>query len=589
MKLKTHSKRLDTGHEGGHALLVFVIILLTSIGSYSFYNKGTKKADIQVVARSLQQISAGDVFAHKIIGRMMAALKDAPHSACYDGTELSKVLEGYATGALRDFTPVLDPNLANALGKSMSEDSHQIFLIFADDHKVDGSADKNNGLDLLKSLFEGNEENIRYVDLPNLNDLTLNEGMNTAEYLNDEKTENCLSSTRDRRHIISYYIRVTPISVKPEAYSKRILLEVGGVARMPHGASQVTSFKKAITFDMSYSSLENVGFVFNNAQQSSAPLITLSTGTELEFKTPVFLHDAAGNISSLGKIMSKSQGAGWDGSNLLFQKKLYTNRTSLDISEAESLGAFVASFTQGIALKTFYDLPFADYLPPTFALKYQKDLKQGDEHPPLPTNGQIFENCQSDTPVDEAPEVINTGSSFVITVDDFSSCEREYPFVISTSGSVTIDFNAATNASEDEVFFCGIIQANNLTIKAPGADIAHVVFGTFVVSHLTIDGADDARVIFQNVKDPFINSHTNTFISNLYNNHFYRLFSYEFHGETMHNKPDLLKDPVKEVYTCSKSPGKQAYQPQGTQQFGMLLSQIDKKRTTHEDSLIIFR
>lgn len=589
MKPRTHSKRLDTAHEGGHALLVFVIILLTSIGSYSFYNKGTKKADIQVVARSLQQISAGDVFAHKIIGRVMAALKDAPHSACYDGTELSKILKGYAEGALRDFTPILDPNLASTLlGKSISEDSHQILLIFSDDHKLDGSADQDDALDALKALLEDTEY-FRRTDDDILN-IKLTEGMNTVEYLNNEKTENCLSSIRDRKHIISYYIRITPISVKPEAYSKRILLEVGGVARMPHGASQVTSFKKSLTFDMSYSSLENMGFVFNNAQQRSASLITLSAGTELEFKTPVFLHDAAGNISSLGRIMSKSSNAGWDGSNLLFQKKFYTNRTSLDISEAESLGAFVASFTQGIALKTFYELPFEDYLPPTFALKYEKDPWQGNDHPPLPTSGEeIFENCQSDNRVDEAQEVIDTGSSFVITVNNFSSCEREYPFVISTSGDVTIDFNSTLDSGEDEVFFCGIIQANNLTIKAPGADIAHVVFGTFVVGSLTIDGADDARVIFQNVKDPFIHSHTNTFISNLYNNHFYRLFSYEFHGDTINNKPGLLTHPVQEVYRCPKPPHKWAYQSQGAQQFDMLLSQIKEKRTTHKNSLIIFR
>ena len=483
----------------GHVVLVLSLVMLASVGSYSMYNRGVKESGAQIVSRSLQQISIGDVFAQKVLNRVINILKDTPDGTCYNGESVPSQLKSFSIDAMQGF------------GKMESDhktDKYRLVMTFDADSSSDGDPPDPGG--------------VTDVKLGHINII----------FKNDKDLAECLASEEERLDIDNFYVKITPLHIYKKSRMKQVHVEVGGKVKMEQGdRHKSTGFAKNYVLNLQLIKLKDLGFVFNNPNET--PLIEIDSEGEVEvdFKTPVFLYTKDNHITKLSHVISSSgdDGKAWVNPNVVFSRNFYTNAETFDTSESKSVGNVMASFTKGIQVKTFKSIidkfpdAFEAYLPPASEGKFSNLVYAkvpdavGDElskGPPLdksdPGNLGECSTSKADYIREKlgGTDALDFSENQDITVKCeggqeicSSSCFREFPLVVATEKEVTIDFSEidSDHQSKDAVF-CGLIMADKINvIGLDDEKFNYTMFGTFITKNIFIKGKDNTNVIFQNM------------------------------------------------------------------------------------------
>lgn len=544
----------------GHVVLALSLVMLASVGSYSMYNRGVRESGAQIVSRSLQQISIGDVFAQKVLNRVINILKDTPDGTCYNGDDVPSKLKSYSIEAMQGFGKI------DRIAED-HEEKYRLVMMFDEDQN-DSDADSSSEESTSEESTTGNNAQ----DLEGVIDVKL--GHVNIIFKNDQDLAECLASDEERRDVDNFYVKINPLHVHEISWMKQVHVEVGGEVKMEQGdRHKSTGFAKSYVLNLQLITLKDLGFVFNNP--TNTPLIEIESEgvVELDFKTPVFLYQGKDNnqIQKLSHVISSSgnDGKAWVSPNVVFSRNFYTNAETFDTSEAKSVGNVMVSFTQGIQVKTFksilgeYPGAFEAYLPPASEAKFSNLVYEKVPHPnekdcqPLDKSDpdNIAEcKCKEDEK-DQAncpeknqanyPDALDFSKNQDIKVKHASatgagftsSCHRTYPLVVATTKEVTIDFSEIdSDHPSEEAVFCGLIMADKINvIGLDDEDFDYTMLGTFITKNISIKGKDKTNIIFQNMSSLPARFSDLDFLENLdeENNPYSWYFEREMHDDIL--------------------------------------------------------
>ena len=505
---------------GGSSTIVFAMILLTLVGSYEIYSRGTKITSSQLAARTMKELSLGEVFANKIINRVINIVKDGANAECINGTDI-------------DINP-------ESKKFYLPHRYDSIMMVFYGEEPAD-PADYNSYTDDLDRLYEQDATNIWFA-----------QGVADPSH---KKTRECLVYDHELKGVKNFYIKI--VSIYEERTIKRVEIQVAGHTQTNHGGSGIElSFNTHHTVNIFPVSLKELGFVFNHPGKHTSQLIEIIGNGNLKFDTPVYVNTVntvnTNKRLKLEKIIKSESPNDWQHTKLKFLRNFFIKHDAFDISNAKSLGKVRNTFVKGISTKALnsYTIDFEEYLPTnddSFGDLLYEPVNDDPDH--------VYETAPLDlvNPDSSIESGINHGTSerriinmanaphkaldsrqdieYNVQLPSHSCLKRStYPLVISTNNTVTITF--PSNITDDRAYFCGLIMANELIIKGGAQKKTLVMYGAFVVNTKLKIEVQDSTVEFKNINNTNVSGVIQTYLSfipsNPYAWYFFRDFNKSF-------------------------------------------------------------
>lgn len=557
--------------QSGQSTIIMALIMFAAIGSYQMYNRGIGTTTEMMAARTVKELSSGQVFSHKIINRVINIMRHAPNAKCYNGSTDALSTEG---------SSLLDP---------LQKDGY--VYVFHGAHE-------NSKPDVLEGYLavESGLDSDFVIETSRPSD------GNPNKVLRD-----CLVAETDLAGIQHFFIRI--MKVFENASLKRYEIEVGGKAftQESGGRSQRTSFSKDHVLNLYPASFRELGVVLKpdslgSDGDSPGGLITVANDVQVEFDTPVILHAPDGTTPSLTHIAKSTAGddAPWINDKIIFMRKFYVDSKKFDVSAAKTIGSLSVTFNQGITVKQFASVkspqdsndkkPLKQFMPsevPGFqnTLIYHSVIAPGDGdiepyYPYRPLSTSSTDNklfCNNSHSHEDSIEYLTTGSrgggssdddsddasdsdggsdgaiivmsnkidtreSITIDVQKHShTCllRKLDPLVLVTDNKVTINFPKVSDADDlSDTHFCGLVEADEIIINAGDSpdDITHNIFGSLIAKKITIEGK--GNVVIRHINNNSNFQENSTFIDHLGSNAYAWFFIRDFNSLALSDNAD---------------------------------------------------
>lgn len=311
--------RFEEKSDKGYALLTLVVILLSMIGSYKYYNHSIKKTDSQHYSEASKIMSRGDLFADNIINRIVSILSTQ-----------------------RDSDAICHGDTEDAVPGQLITLKREAFKFYRG-----GVASNTSNTSTTEILFPRGNRNQGFF--------TSDEN---GEFNND--VVQCLASKEELRDISKFKIQFSIM----ESYNcaSDVDISVSGVSRLITNKNLTAKFERKKSLQLSPAQLSEFSVVFEDI--SNPPKIVIrNKDTRVKFESSVLAISKNNDGIEIEDIMPLKDDSGVF-NKINFNERLMTNALSVDLSNIQSYGNYLATYPNGILLGAFsnienYPIPFS--------------------------------------------------------------------------------------------------------------------------------------------------------------------------------------------------------------------------------------